>query len=223
MTPRLVIPALAAFGQGRRLSALEPLGGRPLLDRLLRTCAALELGAPLILLADQDLAEVSALVGDRAVLQGIGADRCRRTALASALEVCPEERLLIHDAERALTPIETIRAVLGAAEADAVVPTIDVTDSVKRVTEQGLRNVDRAGLATVQSPRLLHREALRAALERWGGDEIASALEAGLTVRSVPGSHAGFAVTDRLSLWQAQISLGLTRDTSERHGLGRRH
>lgn len=223
MSPRLIIPALAVFGQGRRLSALEPLGGRSLLDRLLRTTAPLGLGAPLILLADQDLAEVSAVVGDRAVLQGVGVERCRRTALSTALETCREERLLIHDAERALTPAETIREVLAVTDAPVAAPCIDVTDSVKRVTAQGLQNVDRAGLATVQSPRLFQRGALRTALEKWSGDEIASALEAGLEVRGVPGSHSGFAVTDRLSLWQAQISLGLSRDTTERHGLGRRH
>lgn len=54
-----------------------------------------------------------------------------------------------------------------------------------------------------------------------GFDEIRAALEHGARVRTVHGSHAGFAVLDRLSLWQAQISLGLARDTSHRHGLAR--
>lgn len=223
MTVRLIVPALAAFGRGRRLSALEPLGGRTLLDRLLSTVAPLGLGRPLLLVADGDLAEVSAAVGDRALLHGIGAERCRRTALRTALESCPEDTFLLHDAERALTPLSTIREVLAAAPADVVAPCIDVTDSVKKVTGQGLRNVDRSGLATVQSPRRLTRAALATVLAQWTGDEIGSALEIGLDVHSVPGSHAGFAVSDRLTLWQAQISLGLSRDTSHRHGLARRH
>ena len=52
-----------------------------------------------------------------------------------------------------------------------------------------------------------------------GFDEVREALARGARVRTVHGSHAGFAVLDRLSLWQAQISLGLARDTSHRHGL----
>ena len=40
---------------------------------------------------------------------------------------------------------------------------------------------------------------------------VLAALEQGGRVRTVPGSHAGFAVLDRLSLWQAQISLGMVK------------
>lgn len=172
----------------------------------------------------------------------IGADGDRLDVLQAALPEVPGPLVMIHDAERALTPAGTVRDVLGALTTgvDAVVPVQAMTDSVKEVTPDGLRNVDRATLAALQSPRLLRREALEAALRATptpastvppppparaaGGragqrarDEILELLAQGSTVHTVAGSHSGFAVVDRLSLWQAQISLGLERDTSSRH------
>src|SRR5699024_4130207 len=112
---------------------------------------------------------------------------------------------------------------------DAVVPVVAMTDSVKEVRAEGLRNIDRASLAGLQSPRLMRRGVLESALDddgrpadAGGFDEIRAALDRGARVRTVHGSHSGFAVLDRLSLWQAQISLGLARATSHRQGLTRR-
>jgi 2-C-methyl-D-erythritol 4-phosphate cytidylyltransferase len=152
------------------------------------------------------------------------------------LAATTEDRLLLHDAERALTPPSVVAEVLaGLADGiDAVVPVVGVTDSVKEVHPEGLRNIDRSTLVALQSPRLLRREVLERCVsapspadapraERPGRfDEVLTALGAGARVATVHGSHSGFAVLDRLSLWQAQISLGLARDTSHRQGFARR-
>ena len=151
----------------------------------------------------------------------------RAQAIIAALAELDGTSVLILDAERALTPASVISEVLAAAgdDVDAVVPVIPMTDSVKLVTHDVLRNVDRSTLAGMQSPRLLRRtvleNAVRSAVDD-DQDEILAVLARGARVRTVPGSHAGFAVVDRLGLWQAQIALGLARDTSHRHGLSRR-
>src|SRR5699024_3189946 len=73
----------------------------------------------------------------------------REAALRLVLDRTEEELLLLHDAERALTPPEVFRDVLGALheDDDAVVPVSAMTDSVKEVRPGGLRNIDRSTLA----------------------------------------------------------------------------
>lgn len=179
-----------------------------------------------MLAADGDVDALRTALGARGSVLGIGPTRDRRAALTALLEHSPVGPFLLLDAERALTPAATIRAVLEAAtqdpDAEAIVPGIEMTDSVKAADENGLRNVDRSQLATLQSPRLLTRSALECAVAHWRHDEVSSLLAQGHRVRLVHGSHAGFAIVDRLTLWQAQIALGLSRDTSGRQGLGRR-
>lgn len=168
----------------------------------------------------------------------------RLTALRRAATYLPDDDapVLVHDVARALTPVETVREVLAGLteDVDAVVPGIAVTDSVKHISTDpthGLRNVGRDGLTALQSPRLLRRGVLREVLTGSGADgrpgtsgrsgptadadggpddEILRAQELGHRVRVVHGSHRGGAIDDRLSLWRAQIALGLARDTTPR-------
>ncbi|PMC75493.1 2-C-methyl-D-erythritol 4-phosphate cytidylyltransferase [Brachybacterium sp. UMB0905] len=227
-TVRPLIPALApaaaGVAHGREAPCLTLLGGSRLIDRLLHTLEQLGLGAPIVLAPAPALAALRQALPSAVQVRGVEGDRS--AALREGLAATDAPLLLIHDAERALTPRSVIEQVLGAltADVDAVVPVTAVTDSVKAVRSDGLHNVDRESLATLQSPRLLRRELLEqvlAAPADGGTDEIQLALAHGAQVRTVPGSHAGAAIVDRLSLWQAQISLGLARDTSHRHGLAR--
>ncbi|MGO1286617.1 MAG: IspD/TarI family cytidylyltransferase [Brachybacterium sp.] len=228
-------PAAPGISRDTATPCLELLGGSRLLTRLLSTLQGAGLPTPLVVSGRDAAPQLREALGPR--LPVLAVDGGRPAALRAVLEHTDEELLLLHDAERALTPASVITQVLSALEdgIDAVVPVIALTDSVKEVRADGLRNVDRSTLAGMQSPRLLRREVLSRALgpqapsrqadpgpgpERF--DEILTAVEHGARVRTVPGSHAGFAVLDRLSLWQAQISLGLARDTSHRHGISRR-
>ncbi|MCS6712260.1 2-C-methyl-D-erythritol 4-phosphate cytidylyltransferase [Brachybacterium sp. EF45031] len=222
---------------GGELPALRVLGGRSVLARLLDTLASLGLPRP-TLLADRPTATTlrAAVAGDVAVQVVPAGDRLvRLRAALQADETLAHEDLLLIDAERALTPSEVVQAVLAQAASEpelaAVVPVVPVTDSVKAAGGDGLRNVDRETLASVQHPRFLRAGWLDRAVSAppastgassAGPEEIARILALGGGVRMVPGSHSGFAVVDRLSLWQAQIALGIARDTRGRHGLPHR-
>ncbi|MGY5763964.1 2-C-methyl-D-erythritol 4-phosphate cytidylyltransferase [Brachybacterium sp. DNPG3] len=250
--PLVLVIATTGGSRDPELPALTRLGGATLLDRLLGTLAEAGLAEPILAVAEASAAALRSAVGDR--LPVVSAPGSRRAVLAAAAAATDSPWLLVHDAERALTPLRVIQEVLaehaeilrstdgraGAERVDAVLPAIDVTDSVKQILPGGLRNVDRSTLAGLQCPRLIRRELLLAgapssvreaapdpagsgtAAPAEADDEILAALAAGARVRTVQGSHSGFAVVDRLSLWQAQIALGLARDTSQRQGLSRR-
>lgn len=228
-------PPAPGLSHGAATPSVELLGGSRLITRLLGTFHSLGLQVPLVVTSGPAVPQLRATLDRRIPVVSVSGGR--RDALQAVLERTDDELLLLHDAERALTPAAVVTEVLSALDAgiDAVVPVIALTDSVKEVRPEGLRNIDRTTLAGLQSPRLLRRELLEAVLEPAGSeelpvpdperehfDEILVALERGAQVRTVQGSHAGFAVRDRLTLWQAQISLGLARDTSHRHGISRR-
>lgn len=206
---------------------LLPLGGLTLLRRLLAPLEQATAAPALVATSADALPAVSRELRGSGGVRALAVDPgARLDVLAQMLEHAgsgPSEQIvLVHEAERALTPPATVLAVLAALddEVDAVVPGIDVTDSVKRRGDHGLRNVDRSMLRTLQCPRALRRGLLEQILVARESDatvpddEIRAALHLGARVRVVHGSHQGAAVVDRLELWQAQIALGLARDTS---------
>ncbi|MFC7466244.1 2-C-methyl-D-erythritol 4-phosphate cytidylyltransferase [Brachybacterium sp. GCM10030252] len=240
-------PLAPGASHGAVAPCLEMLGGSRLIERLLTTLEGAGLSSPVVVAPHDSVPALRRVLGDRAQVLASDGDRC--ASLSVALAATTDDLLLIHDAERALTPATVVTEVLAALGAgiDAVVPVVAMTDSVKGVDHDGLHNIDRSSVAAMQSPRLLRRATLERALarpearvagetERPGHsdgvgagagsaepyDEILAALADGAEVRTVHGSHAGFAVVDRLSLWRAQIALGLARDTSQHHGLARR-
>lgn len=222
-------PPAPGIAHDAETPSLELLGGSRLIERLLGTFRALGLPVPVVVAREAAAERLRTVLGP--LVPVLATEGGRREALRAAASICEEPLLLVHDAERALTPRTVVEEVLGALHdgLDAVVPVVAMTDSVKEVRPEGLRNVDRSTLAGLQSPRLLRREVLEPLLDGSGGpgddgrfDEILALLAAGARVGTVHGSHGGFAVMDRLTLWQAQISLGLARDTSHRRGLARR-
>lgn len=91
-----------------------------------------------------------------------------RAALDRAAETFPDVRFgLVHDVERAATPPEVIRAVVAELErgAQAVVPVLPLTDTVKQVAPDGriLGTRDRSELRVMQSPLGAPIELLRRA------------------------------------------------------------
>jgi 2-C-methyl-D-erythritol 4-phosphate cytidylyltransferase len=161
---------------------------------------------------------VLADAGAEALVVAGGADRTEsvRLALAGALGESPDTSIvLVHDAARAFTPPELIRAVTAAvaAGAPAVVPVLPVADTVKRVdaNEFVIETVSRADLRTVQTPQGFALDVLQrsyAAAAAAHTDDAGLAERIGVPVSTVPGHPAAMKITTPFDLAVAEAVLG---------------
>jgi 2-C-methyl-D-erythritol 4-phosphate cytidylyltransferase len=186
-----------------------------------------------------DVASVRSLLASHdelgAQVDVVAGGATRRDSVRLALDSLPADVavVLVHDAARPLVPVELVDAVAAAVRdgAEAVVPALPVTDTVKVVDESGhvAATPDRSGLRAVQTPQGFRREVLAAAhaAARAHGAEPADLMpdatdDAGLVERAggkvlvVPGSEEGFKVTRPLDLLLAEALLARRRSNGVR-------
>jgi 2-C-methyl-D-erythritol 4-phosphate cytidylyltransferase/2-C-methyl-D-erythritol 2,4-cyclodiphosphate synthase len=225
---------VVAAGSGTRLGfgipkALVPLAGRSLLERALDRIQQAGCAAQVIVVlpgGDTELAARAAghPLKPRCVDGGETRNDSVRAGLA-ALDA-GTERVLIHDAARALTPPEVFRQVATAlvAGARAVIPVVPVVDTIKQVaTDPGHGQPHITGtparetLRAVQTPQGFHAPTLLAAHRRAAGRDRAEA-EAitddamlmemlGERVDTVPGAAAALKITTKPDLVLAESML----------------
>jgi len=125
-----------------------------------------------------------------------GATRSESVRAGLAAVPANAEVIVVHDAARPLAAIEVWERVLAAiaAGADASVPCVPVTDTLRLV---GGGTVDREGLLAVQTPQAFRAAALRAAHEGTPeGTDDASLVEAiGGRVVVVDGDPTNLKIT----------------------------
>jgi 2-C-methyl-D-erythritol 4-phosphate cytidylyltransferase len=225
----LVAAIVPAAGRGERLGpgapkALRLLGGVPLLVHAVRNLAAARLVDLVVVAAPPDqVTAVRALLADHhtgATLHVVSGGPTRPESVRAALAALPDAVavVLVHDAARPLAPVELIDAVASAvrAGAEAVVPGLPVTDTVKRVDGDVVtETVDRSALRSVQTPQGFRRTVLEEAhldLTDEGITDDAGLVErAGYSVIVVPGAEEAFKVTRPLDLVLAEAVLARRR------------
>jgi 2-C-methyl-D-erythritol 4-phosphate cytidylyltransferase len=225
----LVAAIVPAAGRGERLGpgapkALRLLGGVPLLVHAVRNLAAARLVDLVVVAAPPDqVTAVRALLADHhtgATLHVVPGGPTRPESVRAALAALPDAVavVLVHDAARPLAPVELIDAVASGvrAGADAVVPGLPVTDTVKRVDGDVVtETVDRTALRSVQTPQGFRRAVLEEAhldLSDGGITDDAGLVErAGYSVIVVPGAEEAFKVTRPLDLVLAEAVLARRR------------
>ncbi|MDQ6839451.1 MAG: 2-C-methyl-D-erythritol 4-phosphate cytidylyltransferase [Actinomycetota bacterium] len=142
----------------------------------------------------------------------------RSASVRAGLAAVPAdvEIIAVHDAARPLVPLSVWTAVLDAVAggADAAIPVLAVTDTVKEVATDGtLRTLDRSRLVAVQTPQAFRASILRRAHSA-GTDatDDAALVEAfGGRVQRVPGSRRSAKITDPEDLVVAAALIGGTR------------
>ncbi len=131
----------------------------------------------------------------------------RSDSVRAGLDAVPEAAgvVVVHDAARPLATRALFDAVIEAVQrgADAAIPGLPVTDTVKRIDgAQVVQTVDRADLVTVQTPQAFRASVLRR-VHAAGGDatDDAALVEAsGGTVVVVPGEPRNIKITDPTDL-----------------------
>lgn len=202
---------VVAAGSGSRFGGekqYEQLDGRRLLDWSVAAAGAVAEGVVLVVRPDR---ATDAEGGVHAVVAG---GETRAASVRAGLAAVPATAavIVVHDAARPMAAPELFDAVVDAVEggADAAVPGVAVTDTVKRVAGgRVVETVERAGLVAVQTPQAFRAEVLRAA-HAGGGEGTDDALlveRAGGTVVVVTGDPRNVKVTHPDDLLQMRRSL----------------
>jgi 2-C-methyl-D-erythritol 4-phosphate cytidylyltransferase len=194
---------VVAAGSGSRYGGrkqFEMLGDRRVVDWSLAAARAACDGVVLVVAADE-------VEGDFDADVQVSGGESRTESVRRGLAAVPSdvEVVAVHDAARPGASADLFRGVISAvvAGADAAVPGLDVTDTVKRVTRPPnalplvVETVPRADLMTVQTPQAFRRAVLAEAHAQNGDatDDAALVEQARGTVVVVDGESAAHKIT----------------------------
>jgi 2-C-methyl-D-erythritol 4-phosphate cytidylyltransferase len=206
-TPAPVWTVVVAGGAGSRFGSPKQyveLAGRRSVDWSLAAARPVSDGIVLVV-PPGDVREV--VEGADAVVAG---GETRSASVRNGLAAVPADAgvVLVHDAARPAASPALFRAVVEAvrAGAEAVVPGVDVTDSLRRRTGGA---VDRDELVAVQTPQGFDAAVLRAAHAGGAeGTDDASVAEAhGARVEVVPGETTNIKLTHPADLVALEATL----------------
>ena len=225
---------VVAAGASRRMGGIDKLtaivAGRPLLAWSTSAMAASPLVDRVVLVVAPDrVAEVASadwLPAGTAVVAG---GDTRQASVAAGVRhldrVDPDggdRPVLVHDGARPLASLALVEAVVDAVgRHGAAIPVLPVAETLKRVDDgRVLETVDRAGLASAQTPQGARRRLLLEAWDRFPPDgppsftDEAALLEAcTITVHAIPGEPTNLKVTlpDDLTRVEQLLAAGAPR------------
>lgn len=201
---------VVAAGSGARFGVpkqFETVAGARLVDRAVEAAA---------LACDEVVVVLPAGVAwdGRPVAADIPGGSTRSASVRAGLDAITGSAtvVVVHDAARPLAPPALFEAVIDAvrAGADAAVPGLPISDTVKRVDrDHVIETIARDELVTVQTPQAFRADVLRAAhtAEADATDDAALVEAAGGNVVVVPGDPRNLKVTAPADLVMAAALL----------------
>jgi 2-C-methyl-D-erythritol 4-phosphate cytidylyltransferase len=214
----IVVGAGSATRFGGADKILAQLGGRPVLEYALRMLSAeREVASIVVVLGQHTLragGELVATLGLRDVVLCEGGATRGDSVRAGLRRLDPEiELVAVHDAARPLASAALLRSVVAAARVHgAAVPALPVPDTLSRLDMAGFvqQAVERANLASAQTPQVARRDWLEAALASApeATDEASALVLAGYPVATTPGERHNLKLTwpDDLPLAEALLA-----------------
>lgn len=151
--------------------------------------------------------------GDVTIVPG-GAERTHSVAAGLAALRAEVDVVLVHDAARCLAPASLFDRLVAAVAggADAVVPGVPVTDTIKQVDPVGrvVATPARSSLRAIQTPQAFRRSVLVDAHASGveATDDAALVEHVGGTVTVIDGDELAFKVTTPTDLERAGRILG---------------
>ncbi len=220
-----VVAMVVAAGSGVRLGgetpkALRTVAGVPLVTRSVRQLAAGGCTHAIVVIAPRTEEAFRAALADAPVPVTFveGGHRRQDSVLNGLVALAEDEGLehaqivLVHDAARALVPVEVVARVVDAvaAGAVAVTPVVPVVDTIRQLNEVGSAAIDRSLLRAVQTPQGFDRETLIEAHRLVADhqldvtDDIAACEFAGEVATLVEGDVSALKITTPLDLVVAE-------------------
>jgi 2-C-methyl-D-erythritol 4-phosphate cytidylyltransferase/2-C-methyl-D-erythritol 2,4-cyclodiphosphate synthase len=228
---------IVAAGRGTRVGGqpkqYRPVAGVPVLRRTLDVFLAdssIKRVLPVIHADDRGAYRAIAPEDDRLMAPVSGGANRQESVLLGLQSLALEapRYVLIHDAARPWTSTSLVRRVIdGLADADAVLPALPVTDSLRRIDPQGQMtgSVERESLVAAQTPQGFRFDAILEAHRRAAAsgasftDDAAVAAWAGMAVQVVAGEPGNtklttaedFVAAERRMLAEGALALGDVR------------
>lgn len=223
---------IVAAGSGERLGATSPkafvsVAGKTLLEHALTALNAVSPTVQVVVVAPEKWRGAAEDLGrktleERHQLVVVAGGVTRSDSVRAGLAALADDitTVLVHDAARALCPADVFTRVIDALEAGApaVIPTIDVVDTLSPIDHStGVTGpaVDRSALAIVQTPQGFHKDVIASAHEAFpenATDDAEIARLAGHQVISVPGDARAFKITHPADLERAHQLLTRSED-----------
>jgi 2-C-methyl-D-erythritol 4-phosphate cytidylyltransferase len=218
-----VAALVAAAGLGTRLGpgapkALRELGGASLVEHAVsRLAQAPSIGLIVVAAPAEHVDSLRARLSADVAVDVVAGGATRQASVAAALASVPPSYgyVVVHDAARAFAPPELVERIADALRAGhpAVIPVLDVVDTVKQVDETGhvVATLDRSVLRSVQTPQGFHRDVLVAGHSRAditdATDDAGLAERIGVPVFCVPGAESALKITRPADLDRAELLL----------------
>ena len=198
-------------GSGRRFGTpkqYEVIGSTRVIDRSVAVARSVSDGV-VVVVPPQDAAREGAVAG--------GATRSDSVRAGLAAVPADATIVLVHDAARPLASVELYRRAIAAVHdgADAAIPGIPVTDTIKVVADGVVVSTpDRSSLVAVQTPQAFRAGVLRAAHESGADATDDAALVEGLggVVAVVEGETTNRKITVPDDLIWAREQLAATTE-----------
>jgi 2-C-methyl-D-erythritol 4-phosphate cytidylyltransferase len=166
---------ITAGGIGKRMGADQPkqfleLLGRPV---LIHTLERLHRYAPqsqfVVTLPEQyieDWESLCAQFGCSIEHTIVAGGQERYHSIRNAIKACTGDIILVHDGVRPLVSKATIDRLLEAATTHpAVIPVVEMKDSLRHITPEGSEAVNRSAYRIVQTPQVFHADVLKKAYD----------------------------------------------------------